>query len=600
MTRGPHTIVFNGEIYNFRELRRELEKAGYEFSTDCDTEAALYAYSHWGAEFVNYLEGMFALALWDAAKRELLLSRDRVGKKPLFFFENGRQFVFGSEIKAVLAALPSKPPLDQRALDDYLTYFYVPYPRTMFEGIRQLEPAKCLRVRLSDNRLSTQSYSYWHPVESATRVKCGSARENQRTLVDLLSKAVSERMISDVPLGLLLSGGLDSGTIMAMMARASAAPVRSFSVGFKGHSAYDEIEFSKIVAEQFGSEHRVLNAEVSGAASLAKIIWHFDQPFGNPTAVLAYELSALTKKSVTVALCGDGGDELFGGYPRYLGAYASGPMRRLPDFVRHRILPWLGGQISDDTHGRHQFRRMREFLEYCNQPLIEMYLEWIGYFSAREKANLYEDNFARCVKGQDSGEFVRRLYQESEGLEPLNRLAYVDIRSFLCCNVLEYADRMSMAHALELRAPFCDRRLIEFSLSVPFNQKFRFGQSKWILREAMKSTLPQAVLKRKKLGFNPPTNAWLRGELRALASTLLGPDGILKRGLFRPVELQRLLEQHCEGVRDVSLKMWALIALEIWFRLYQDSTDVDELQEQLNAMCSSSTARSSDLAGSLV
>lgn len=586
MTRGAHTLVFNGEIYNFRELRRELEQAGYQFATTSDTEVLLCAYAFWGTEFIERLEGMFAFALWDADCGELLLARDRTGKKPLFFSQTGELVAFGSEIKAVLAALNHTPEIDHEAVDDYLTYLYVPYPRTIFKGIRQIEPASWRRIRVEQERLTASADCYWRPLDCRPRGDRSSVRENQLRVEELAAKAVCERLVSDVPLGVLLSGGLDSSSITALMARSSAAAVRSFSVGFKGDRNYDEIAFSRIVAEQFECEHQVLEAEPSCAGSLARMVWHFDQPFGNPTAILAYQLSAATKRAVTVALSGDGGDELFGGYPRYLGAYAAGAARRLPAFV-HKLLPRLGAQLSDDTGGRHQFRRLREFLESCGRSPIEMYLAWIGYFSEREKASLYSEELAQRTEEHNAGDFLRGLYRDSEGLEPLNRLAYVDIKSFLCCNVLEYADRMSMAHALELRAPFCDRRLIEFSLGVPFDQKFRYGQSKWLLRRAMASVLPEVVLKRRKLGFNPPAAAWLRGELKELAGRLLGREGLLGRGLFRNDGVRRLLEEHRQGVRDVSLKIWALMMLEIWFRLYQDGMAVDQVQEQLDGVCSS-------------
>jgi asparagine synthase (glutamine-hydrolysing) len=589
MTRGVDTIVFNGEIYNFRELRRDLEKAGHAFLTGGDTEVILAAYAQWGAACLQRLEGMFAFAIWDGNRRELLLARDRVGKKPLFLHQAGSLFAFGSEIKAVLPALDRTPDIDAHALDHYLTYLYVPYPQTLFQGIRQLDPATCMRVRLEGEAFRISSERYWNPIAASASMNCKREPENQLAVGSLLSKAVSERMVSDAPLGVLLSGGLDSSSITSAMARVSNARVRSFSIGFRGDERYDETAFSRMVAERFGCEHQVLEADPCGVASLARVVWHFDQPFGNPTALLAYQLSALTKRYVTVALCGDGGDELFAGYPRYLGAYTSNFLRCLPSFVRKQ-LPRLGERMADDTGGLHQFRRLREFLESAGQSPVEMYLDWIGYFSTREKLSLYSAEFAQQTEGHHSGEFLRGLYRESEGLEPLNRFAYVDIRSFLPCNVLEYADRMSMAHALELRAPFCDRRLIEFSLRVPFDQKFRYGQSKRLLRRAMQSSLPEAVLQRRKLGFNPPMGRWLRGELKNVADELVGSRGLAARGLFRPIELSRLLRQQRSGVRDVSLKIWALMVLEVWLRLYRDAASVNTVEEQLERACSERSA----------
>jgi asparagine synthase (glutamine-hydrolysing) len=582
MHRDRLTVAFNGEIYNFAELRTELERCGYRFLSDSDTEVILHAYACWGLDSLSHLEGMFAFALWDASKAEMLLARDRLGKKPLFFRHGGSGFTFGSEIKAILATLDKTPSLDVRSLDDYLTYLYVPYSGTIFEGIRQLEPGAWMTIKALPGELRLNSGTYWDPLRESASKTGGSTEENQLRLQDLMNQAVASRMVSDVPLGVLLSGGLDSSTITAIMSRSSRAPIRSFSVGFPDAGAYDETGFSKIVSSQFSCDHKVLAAQPSSAKLLAKVIWHFDQPFGNPTAILAYTLAELTKRSVTVALGGDGGDELFGGYPRYLGAYVSRLSTCLPGMFRNSLLPGLGRLLNEDTNGRHQFRRLREFLEHCGLPLIEMYLRWITYFLPEERSALYTEEIAKRLAGHESESFLRKLYAEAAELEPLNRLAYVDIKSFLCCNVLEYSDRMSMAHALELRAPFCDRRLVEFSLRVPFNQKFRFGESKWLLKKAMQSSLPKAVLHRRKLGFNPPVGTWLTGELKNLKDLLLGREAVANRGLFRYETVRGMLDQHENGVRDFSLKIWALMALEIWSRIYQDANSPEQVQDQLN------------------
>jgi asparagine synthase (glutamine-hydrolysing) len=285
---------------------------------------------------------------------------------------------------------------------------------------------------------------------------------------------------------------------------------------------------------------------------------------------------------VTAALAGDGGDELLGGYPRYIGAYLSRLPRALPAFVSRLLLPRLGSAIRDDTTGRHQFRRLREFLEVAGMPLIEMYLRWVGYFSVEDKRRLYTNEFQERTSGHDAGDFLRELFAECEGLEPLNRLAYVDIKSFLCCNVLEYADRMSMAHALELRTPLTDHRLVEFALGVPFRLKFRYGESKWLLKRAMKPFLPAQVLSKSKLGFNPPVAAWLNGELRNLTAALLGDKALRSRNLFRPEAVRRLLELHAANRRDCSLHIWALMMLEIWSRIYVDGRPVDSVQEDID------------------
>jgi asparagine synthase (glutamine-hydrolysing) len=583
MSRGRLRITFNGEIYNFRELRRELEQDGLDFHTSCDTEVILAAYERWGLDCICRLHGMFAFALWDENKNELILARDRLGKKPLFYHCKGRSFSFASEIKAILAMLDKTPAIDQLAVDEYLTYLYIPYPRTIFQGIYQLPPATWMRIRVGENGLVQESAEYWDPLQTPVDQKM-SVRDEAVELRELVEGAVTSRLVSDVPLGVLLSGGLDSSMITAVMSRNGGHAVRSFSIGFAGNQTYDEIPFAQRVAKQFGCDHRVLQAEPSCSRHLAKIIWHLDQPFGNPTAILTYILSALTRRSVTVALGGDGGDEVFGGYPRYVGAYASRVPRSFPVWIRNRILPQLGAAMADDLEGHHQFRRLREFLESSGLPLIEMYLQWVGYFSEAEKEQLYSPAFSASVAEHDPGNFLRHLYARSEGLEEVNRLAYVDVKSFLCCNVLEYADRMSMAHSLELRAPLTDHRLVEFGLRIPFNRKFRYGHSKWIAKRAMRGLLPRDVLCRQKLGFNPPVNRWLMGELHGLVSALLSFDRVRERGLFRPEAIRQMLTLHYSGRRDFSLKIWALMMLEIWHRQYVDRWSVEETQDEIDSL----------------
>lgn len=577
---GRHTLVFNGEIYNFLELRRILEDMGVEFRSNCDTEVILAAYQRWGIEGISRLNGMFAIALWDSDRKELIMARDRLGKKPLFYFNDGQSLVFASEIKAILAALDQTPEIDFAAISDYLTYLYIPYPRTIFRNIRQVPPATWIRVKVRPHVMESESRQYWSPLEGSDVPRSSSQAAGY--VRERVANAVRSRMLADVPLGVLLSGGMDSSTITAIMAETNEEPVRSFSIGFSRSAAYDEIPSAQRVARRFGCEHQVLEGDTDCSAHLAKIVSHFDQPFGNPTAVLTYLLSALMKDHVTVALSGDGGDELFGGYPRYMGAYMSSLPRALPGFLRNRLLPGIGDAMTDDTEGRHQARRLREFLAGCGMPLIEMYLRWVGYFSPEEKRDFCSPGFLARTADHDSGAFLRAHYTDCEGLDAINRLAYTDIKSFLCCNVLEYADRMSMAHALELRAPFTDHRLVELSMRTPFHHKFRYGESKWILKQAMKPLLPNEVLNKRKLGFNPPVGSWLKGGLRDLPWHLLGTRQIETRGLFQPEAVRSMLELQASGRRDYSLRIWALMILEIWFRIYIDGLPVDTVQEQLD------------------
>jgi len=327
----------------------------------------------------------------------------------------------------------------------------------------------------------------------------------------------------------------------------------------------------------------VLEADPGCAAHLSTVVRHFDEPFGNPTAILEYILTRLMRQHVTVALSGDGGDELFGGYVRYAGAQLASYYRHLPRFITRGLARRLSAQMRDDTNGRHGFRRLREFVESAWLPLEEMYLGWIGYFSEAEKRELYSPAFAAQVQGRDSGDFLRGLFRRGAQLDPLSRLGYVDLASFLCCNCLEYADRMSMANSLEVRCPFTDQELVEFAVGLPFTLKVRRLDTKWIVKEAMRDVLPPEILRRKKMGFNPPLPRWLNGELKPLLRHLLAPGVIERRGIFRSDAVQRLLQEHAENKRDNALKIWALLTIEVWQRMYLDGESETSVRDGLVA-----------------
>lgn len=573
MTNEDETvwIIFNGEIYNFQELREQLVAAGHYFHSRTDTETIIHGYEQWGEDVIARLQGMFALAIWDVRQRRLLLARDRIGKKPLFYYTDGSRFLFGSEIKSLLASgdVPVRPDLE--ALHDYLTYLYFPPPRTAFEGICKLPPATLLTVQVGpDGRLTQQQKTFWDPVESA-----GAAREIplpeavERTR-ELINEAVRSRLMSDVPLGIFLSGGLDSGSIAAFAARNSRDPIKTFTIGFRDSKFFDESRTAAEVAKKFGADHHLLQVDAQCAGHMATVVRHFDEPFGNPTAVLEYLLTREMRKSVTVALSGDGGDEAFGGYVRYAGAWMAQKYKKLPSAFTRGFMMRLSHLLRDDTRGRHGYRRVREFLESAWMPQQEMYLQWIGYFSENEKRVMYTPAFSRQIGSRDSGSFLRELFRRGDALDPLTRLGYVDMASFLSGNCLEYADRMSMANSLELRCPFTDHRIQEFGLSLPFAWKYRHGKTKWVLREAMKDILPPSVLQGKKIGFNPPVPQWVNRELKPVIADLLSPRAVERRGIFQPEAVSSLVQDHFENKRDNALKIWALLMLELWFRMYID------------------------------
>jgi asparagine synthase (glutamine-hydrolysing) len=568
---GSVWIVFNGEVYNFAGLRDDLIAKGHSFRSRTDTETLIHGYEEWGDSVVDRLRGMFAFAIWDSRRRRLFLARDRVGKKPLFYHFSGSRFLFSSEIKAILASGAVSAEPDPVAIHDYLTYLYFPPPRTAFRDIAKLPPATCMSIQVQpDGSLEQRQWSFWDPVEAAGSAGQLSRKQCVERTYALLDEAVRIRMVSDVPLGIFLSGGIDSSAITALASRRGQERVKTFSVSFPDSKAYDELPYADLVAKTFHTEHQVLRPDATCAEYVSAVVRHFDEPFGNPTAILEYILTRLMREHVTVALSGDGGDELFGGYERYRGAALARYYRILPKAVTQRLGPRAARLIRDDTTGRHVFRRLREFGEAAGLDEPEMYINWVGYFSEAEKHDLYTPEAARLVGSHDSADFLRNAFDRAESLDPINRLGYVDLSSFLACNCLEYADRMSMANSVEIRCPFTDHELIEFAFQLPGSLKLRRMKGKWILKEAMRGVLPHEILSKKKVGFNPPVPQWLNERLRPMLTELLNPDAVRTRGLFRPEQVTQLIRDHAENRRDNTFKIWALLVLEIWYRHYID------------------------------
>ena len=588
---GSIWIVFNGEIYNYLDLRAELIRAGHRFRSNSDTETIIHGYEEWGTAVVPRLRGMFSLAVWDQPQRKLLLARDRIGKKPLFYYMTDRNLYFCSEIKGLFAsgAVPAEP--DPAALHDYLTYLYFPSPRTAYKNIFKVPPATLLEITVGSNGcLNREERVFWDAADAVGSAGTLTYRDGLEQTRALIEESVKIRLMSDVPLGVFLSGGLDSGAITAFAAQNSQQPVRTFSIGFSNNKAFDEIAQANDVALRFKTSHRVLQVEANSSEHIATVVRHFDEPFGNPTAILEYILTRHMRDDVTVALSGDGGDEVFGGYVRYAGAWLASKYRKLPEpFVKGFVAP-LSRLLRDDTSGRHGYRRVREFLEAAWMPQQDMYLSWVGYFSEAEKQELYTPAFAASIGGQDSSEFMRGIFRKAENLDPLNRLGYVDLASFLTGNCLEYADRMSMANSLEVRCPFTDHRLIEFGLSLPFSWKYRPGQTKRIVREAMRGILPESVLRKKKMGFNPPLPAWLNHELKPMIGDLLSRERIERRGIFKPSTVHRLLSDHFAGRRDHAIKIWGLLMLEVWYQMYIDPLPGEGADRWLHASSSEALA----------
>jgi asparagine synthase (glutamine-hydrolysing) len=520
----------------------------------------------------------------------MLLARDRVGKKPLFYHHDGRSLYFASEIKALLAtgAVAAEP--DPVALHDYLTYLYFPPPRTAFRGIFKLPPATCMSVQvLPSGALQRRQWTYWDPVEATDSPAKLSERDAIAATRELIDEAVRMRLVSDVPLGIFLSGGIDSSTITAFASRHQGR-VQTFSIGFRDQRSYNELPFAKLVADRFHTDHHVIEADALCAESLTKVVRHFDEPFGNPTAILEFALTKEMRRHVTVALSGDGADELFGGYERYRGAWLARYYRRLPAFVTRGVMARMSSRIRESTEGQHIYRRVREFAEIAWAQEEEAYLRWVGYFTEADKAALYAPEFASQIRGHDSGEFLRGIFRRGESLAPMNRLGYVDLMSYLPCNCLEYTDRMSMANSLEVRSPFTDHKLVEFALHLPEAFKVHGLGTKWLLRRAMKGILPHEILTKKKTGFTAPAPLWITRELQPLISQLLAPEVVRRRGILRPQSVAQLLRDHVERKRDNAYRIWALMMLEIWLRMYVDKEAESAVHETVVAAATSLVA----------
>ncbi|MDX6397201.1 MAG: hypothetical protein QOJ43_609 [Gaiellaceae bacterium] len=558
---GTVQLVFNGEVYNFRELRRELESRGHRFRTRADTEVIVHLYEEDGPDLVHRLRGMFAFALWDSARDRLVLARDRLGVKPLYYAQprSQVQLAFASELPALLGVPGVSRQLDLESLAAYLAYLYVPHPRSAIRGIEKLAPGHLL---VAENG-SVEVRRYWE-LDAETS---GTADGDPERVWELLAEAVELRLVADVPVGAFLSGGIDSSSIVVAAAE-RGSHLDTFTVTFARpeERLYDEADDARSLAAALGSRHHELPAAADAAALLPAVVRHFGEPFGNPTALLVHELSRLTRKHVKVALAGDGADELFAGYPRYRGLAAASWYRRVPRPVR--ALAAAGARaLPESTSGRHALRRAREFALAPVDDLDASYVDWITYFDPADRSALLQPEVSERLRESPAPEqFLQGLLDKAPRDDFVNRFSYVDLQSFLPCNVLEYGDRMSMAHGLEVRAPYTDHRLVEYGFSLPGTDKLKRGRTKAILRDAATGRIPARALAKPKIGFNPPMGVWLRGELSPLVDSHLAPDVISARGLFRPEAVQRLVGALRSGRRDTSLHVWSLIVLEQWLR----------------------------------
>jgi asparagine synthase (glutamine-hydrolysing) len=563
-------VVFNGEIYNFQEIREELRERGHRFTTASDTEVIVHAWEEYGDTCITRLRGMFAIALWDLSRRRLLLARDRVGKKPLYYVHDGERILFGSELKAILCDPSVKRAISFEAIDDYLTFGAVPAPRTVYQGVSQLEPGHYLvwengRVELTE---------YWDLVYRPRPRR--SLDEYLEEFDTVFTEAVKLRMIADVPLGAFLSGGVDSTAVVAAMAKQSARPVMTDTVTF-GESRFDEAPHARAVAARIGTDHREVKVEPRAADILPKLVWHLDEPFADSSALPTYYVSRAARQRVTVALSGDGGDEVFAGYEwRYrLNLLESRVRGYLPGWLRRSAFGPLAS-VWPKADRLPRPLRWKFFLRNLSLEPEQAYFHDMSLFTPSDKAGIMTSEFRRSLGGYSPFEGFQRHFERTRGQDHLTRILYVDFKTYLANDILVKMDRMAMANSLEVRSPLLDHRVLEFAATVPSDMKYRAGTSKFLLKRYAERAAPTSAIYRPKMGFSLPLRAWLRGELRTVAEDLLVGEQSLARGYFEPAALRALWKRHQDGQRDHAHHIWALMALELWHRLFVDRGPTSE------------------------
>jgi asparagine synthase (glutamine-hydrolysing) len=557
---GSKFIVFNGEIYNYRELKKELESLGYKFKTNSDTETIIHAFDEFGAKCLEKLRGMFAFAIWDSKDESLFIARDRVGKKPLFYsLTEAGDFVFGSELKSLISHGISKE-IDYAALDAYLTFGYVPEDFCIFKSVEKLAPGSFLIYK--NGKIETEQY--WDfKYEKITEIK--SEAEYIRQLQALLKEAVEIRLISEVPLGAFLSGGVDSSAIVGLMSQISEKPVKTFSIGFNEDS-FDELKYARIAAKHFNTEHHEFIVTPDLVEVVDDLVWHFDEPFADSSALPTFMVSKMARDFVTVVLSGDGGDELFAGYTRYVIDKKRSGIGNLPKALRHGILQPISKALPHSAKGKN-------FLYNISLDALDRYINSVSHFGKMAKQSLYSDSFRQNLNGgfgKAEAEFKRIAQSVSTG-NPVDNLLYLDSKTYLPSDILTKVDRMSMATSLEARVPLLDHKLIEFVETIPTELKLKGLETKYIFKKALEGIVPNEILYREKQGFGVPIGDWINSKLRERIHGDLMENKTLERGYFNKKYIKTLLDEHSNKRRDHSHSLWILWMLELWHRRFMDN-----------------------------
>ena len=556
-------VVMNGEIYNYRELQEDLRRRGHEFATQGDTEVIVHLYEEHGADCVRHLHGMFAFSLWDERRQQLLLARDRVGKKPLLYNLRKGVLTWASEMHALLqdGDIPRTP--DPIALDRYLAYGYVPAPRSALQGIAKLPPAHTLLFR--DGRITLSRY--W-ALDYSRKLDAPVAELGERIRAALL-EATRKRLIADVPLGAFLSGGIDSSAVVAAMAQLSSEPVRTFSIGFD-HARFDELPHARAVARQFGTVHEEFQVRADAVKVVPRIVRHYGEPFADSSAIPSFYLSELTRRHVTVALNGDGGDESFAGYQRYVANAVAERLDLIPAPLRHAVAG-LAATVPDRGEVSSKANRFRRLGGSLALGPAERYTRYVSWFDSAHRDALYTPAFAAELHGADAGEEIAARWAAASGDSAVDRMLEVDASTYLVDDLIAKVDIATMAHALEARSPLLDHELMELAASIPAQFKVRGGEKKWIFREALRPWLPSDILDRPKQGFSVPLSSWLRTDLQGWARDILLDPSTLERGCFEPATVRGLLDRHAAGSDGEAKRIYSLLMLELWQREFVDA-----------------------------
>ncbi len=557
-------IVFNGEIYNFQELRDDLEQRGHQFYTRSDTEVIIHLYDEYGPACVDRLRGMFAIAIWDTVEKKLFLARDRVGKKPLLYsLQSNGDLVFGSEFRALLAHPSVSREVDLAAIDSYLSYLCVPAPQTAFMSIRKLEPGHYLLWKNGE----IETHRYWLP-DFSKKISVTQEEAIDET-TRLVREATKMRLISEVPLGAFLSGGVDSSIVVALMAEESDKPVKTFSIGFDEQD-FSELKYAKRVAQHVGAEYNEFIVRPNALEVLPILVEHYGEPYADSSAIPTYYVAKETRKHVTVALNGDGGDESFAGYERYAAMKLAERYQQIPAIFRKPLIEKAIGMLPSSELTRSRIRDVKRFIKAAELSKTDRYFRWVTAFDQAGKEEIYTDQFAAEVAGRKASQFLDDWFTQANGSSILDAALLTDQMTYLPNDLLVKVDIATMANSLEARSPFLDHKVIEFAASLPPGLKMRGYQTKSLLKKVAARLVPKEVVYRRKMGFGVPIGKWFRGEMKEFLMEILLSERSLTRGIVKPDVITRFVVEHTSGERDHSFQLWAFLMLELWFQRFID------------------------------